>query len=353
LEGETNVTESTERFPTWKRYGLLSIDGGGARGVIAAKIIQFLENKTGSDFHKLYDFAAGCSTGGLLVMSSMVKHTKGPDLTKLYQNFGSEVFPYKRWNPLKEYPVAALEKLLKGHFKQLEMKSDASSPMVSVVTKQEKDTSPYLLTNYEIPPEILGYSGWSCVRAARATSAAPTYFSPHMEGEKAYTDGGVGFNNPVLLLHEEALRILSSSFKEENSSHRIAYVVSIGTGKMPQLATTTRTNIWWSSMILSLLIGLIVGPVGFLMVYLLNMHLLGTIGTYAGIYVFLVFLVIIVLKNKPRLTNIMYYTAEQVTDAHNTHCLMEKGCRRAEIPYFRFDPILNERVRYGRYEPYG
>jgi hypothetical protein len=164
-----------------------------------------------------------------------------------------------------------------------------------------------------------------------------------MKDDQIYTDGGIGFNNPVLLLYEEALRILSSDSGEENPSHRIAYIVSIGTGKMPQLPTAIPTNIWWMSMIVSLLLGIFVGLIALIIYFVLRTHSLTTIGISVVIYVILICVVVFGLKNKPRLTNILYYTAEQVTDAHNTHRLMEKICKRAGISYFRFNPDLNAR----------
>jgi predicted acylesterase/phospholipase RssA len=73
-----------------------------------------------------------------------------------------------------------------------------------------------------------GYGASTCAiwEAARATSAAPTYFKA-MEIEEpepgiTYVDGGLGFNNPSQLARQEAARIWPKS-----TSHTL---VSIGTG---------------------------------------------------------------------------------------------------------------------------
>jgi len=74
--------------------------------------------------------------------------------------------------------------------------------------------------------------------AARATSAAPTYFKPFRKDNNSYTDGGVGFNNPVELLYDKTFALLSANSKKNSVAINecpIAYIVSIGTGKMPDL----------------------------------------------------------------------------------------------------------------------
>ena len=51
-------------------------------------------------------------------------------------------------------------------------------------------------TNKNVEKSFADYKIWE---AARATSAAPTYFPRIKLDEYEYVDGGVGFNNPVLL----------------------------------------------------------------------------------------------------------------------------------------------------------
>ncbi len=49
-------------------FKILSIDGGGVRGIIPAKILQFLEEVTGQPIHKLFDLIVGTSTGGIITL---------------------------------------------------------------------------------------------------------------------------------------------------------------------------------------------------------------------------------------------------------------------------------------------
>lgn len=279
-----------------KRFGLLSIDGGGTRGIIAAKIIEILEEKfSPKPVWSLFDVCAGCSTGGILALSCIQRRTSGKDLTKLYYELASDVFPYQRKIPINEYSAKPLEQHLKNHFNKIMLTPDISntSPKVFVVAKRGNDTKPYLLRNYDLPTSSYdGCSGWLCCDAARATSAAPTYFKSFLKDNITYTDGGVGFNNPVQLLFEEALNIISSTKKDSqfSSDHPIAYIVSIGTGEMPPLPQKAP-----------------------------DAHIAS------------------------RALDAIFNTIEQVTDSHNAHIQTLKVCERLNIPYFRFNPTLDDR----------
>jgi predicted acylesterase/phospholipase RssA len=72
--------------------------------------------------------------------------------------------------------------------------------------------------------DTLSSSGCTIWQAARATSAAVTFFDPIQIGSQQYIDGGTGYNNPVEVVLEEAESIW------ENATSRIQCLVSIGTG---------------------------------------------------------------------------------------------------------------------------
>ena len=49
-----------------KKFRILSIDGGGIRGIIPTIVLKYIETKTGKPIHKLFDLVSGCSTGAFL-----------------------------------------------------------------------------------------------------------------------------------------------------------------------------------------------------------------------------------------------------------------------------------------------
>ena len=221
-----------------KTLGLLAIDGGGSRGIIAARILQHLETVTGKPLWKCFDFGAGSSTGGFLILSTLMRRTPASQLVPMYQDLCSEIFS---WRPtrVREYDVKPLERELKQHYGEIRMtRYDEKDPSVFVVTRRNNEPEPYLLRNYDVVDNenaFNGASGWPCWEAARATSAAHTYFPPFVRDNAHYTDAAIGFDNPVLLLYMETLQQISQQCTITNSEELIpdiGYIVSIGTGKM-------------------------------------------------------------------------------------------------------------------------
>ena len=62
-------------------------------------------------------------------------------------------------------------------------------------------------------------------QAARASSAAPVYFTPYLEGASTFVDGGIGCNNPAGFALQEA-HILWPNLP-------VKVIVSLGTGQVP------------------------------------------------------------------------------------------------------------------------
>jgi patatin-like phospholipase/acyl hydrolase len=71
--------------------------------------------------------------------------------------------------------------------------------MAALASETQDGNAAVHLRSYEsgvvVPTE---YKNWSIWEAARATSAAPTYFDRFYKNDKIFVDGGLGFNNPVM-----------------------------------------------------------------------------------------------------------------------------------------------------------
>lgn len=108
---------------------------------------------------------------------------------------------------------------------------DACRTFVVTVRHQVVDGPVVLLKSYSIEgPEI----DCSIAQAARATTAAPTFFAPASIGLNMYIDGGVGYNNPAEQAILEASRIWPS--------RPIGCLVSLGTGKNLPISGESRTT---------------------------------------------------------------------------------------------------------------
>ncbi|MCO5588980.1 hypothetical protein L7F22_042944 [Adiantum nelumboides] len=238
---------------------ILSIDGGGIRGVIPAAILLFFEQQLqkldGPDVRiaDYFDVIAGTSTGGIIGGILSAPDEKGrplfkaDDIMDFYTKEGPKIFA-KRGVPLLTQLVGpkhdsdVLESVLLKNLKDLKMKDTLSDLLVP--TFDMKIMQP---TYFSTSEAQLDESKNAYVRdVLRGTSAAPTYFPPHTFHTTTSTgetrtfnlvDGGVGINNPA---HLSIAHTLYNRSKEKSrvsttidiEDYRNLLVLSLGTGKV-------------------------------------------------------------------------------------------------------------------------
>jgi uncharacterized protein len=199
------------------KYRILSIDGGGIRGLIPAIILQRLEAETKlHGWFEKTDLIAGTSTGGILALGLAYGLT--PDqLIDLYSNKGPAIFETPLWNsimslgtlvgakhPNQQLQAALEEQIHDALLKDLKKKVLISSFKLKHTSKHHgKEKTSWkakFFHNYERTNPAAyddrnrfdrdGYK--TAVEIAMYTSAAPTYFPSC----NRYIDGGVVANNP-------------------------------------------------------------------------------------------------------------------------------------------------------------
>lgn len=237
---------------------LLSIDGGGIRGIIPAMILAEIEARTAKPSAVLFDLIAGTSTGGIIALALSrgrgggLPKFRAVDLVDMYVNRGPDIFSRSFWQGVssvaglteEKYSQENLENILKDYF--------ADTPMEAALTR-------VLISSYEIETRSpFFFKSWRdeskavlMRSAARATSAAPTYFEParvRMAGQDlALIDGGVFVNNPAMSAYSEARRL----FPNEKDF----VVVSLGTGQLTRRIPFDDAKEWgkvqWALPILS------------------------------------------------------------------------------------------------------
>jgi len=222
-----------------KRY-VLSIDGGGMRGIIPALVLAELEELAGVRIADAFDLIGGTSTGGLLALGLVKPGGEGEpqyaaaELVELYEQEGDTIFPRSLLGRIhalggiadERYDERPLEGLLQDRFGEMPL-SEALTEVL-ITSYDVFDSHPFLFKRaYARERPEWNYPMWW---VARATSAAPTYFEPFGieprvagETEHVLVDGGVFANNPTLCAYVEALKL----WGEETE---IA-VCSLGTGE--------------------------------------------------------------------------------------------------------------------------
>lgn len=206
---------------------ILSLDGGGIRGLITARILQELEIRTKRPICQLFDLIVGTSTGGVLAAGLARPrngHAEGPcsaeELAHLYSQRGREIFARSFWKGVtslgglsdERYDAAPLEGILDEILGDAELKDTV--PHIIVTSYDIERREPYL---FKTSKARSGEEGRNHLlrHVARATSAAPTYFEAFLLDEsqwsgenanrRALVDGGVFANNPSMIALSEAL----------------------------------------------------------------------------------------------------------------------------------------------------
>ena len=221
-EGKVRTPQERDhprKRPNWgaKDAAVLCIDGGGMKGLVAIQILLEIEKRTQTGIVDMFDWVSGSSIGSLVVLAQ--KHAVMDNTIRGMQrvlfDLKNRVFEGSR--PYKSDNLEAITKEIVGPETKM---LDSLYPRI-VITTTVADVRPcelHLFTNYGTDNEY----AW---KAARASGAAPTYFSPF---ENKYLDGGVMSNNPTLDTLVEMRKFYNRSDSEEPCQPKI--VISVGTG---------------------------------------------------------------------------------------------------------------------------
>ena len=190
-----------------RRY-LLSLDGGGLRGIIPALALAKLEETTGQPAREIFSFVAGTSTGALLA-AALAAGLPARQIVDIYRKRGREIFrPWPPWNEIRRYTIghkyniSNLYEVLRHEFGAFAGWKLNDSPIDILITaKRLADGKAWYFVKDN--PNNAGTTGdLGLVTCAVASAAAPTYFDPWLVGEPVngkMVDGGVGVTgNPGL-----------------------------------------------------------------------------------------------------------------------------------------------------------
>lgn len=210
-----------------KPFTILSMDGGGIRGVITAQFLVQLEQELGRPIFDAFDYFAGTSTGALIALHLAVNKATAQDCLNLYSlDNGRRIMDKSVWDrmlPIEnepKYDGVGKRQVLTEVFRNARL-MEAKKPV--------------LVTTYDIvrrEAAVFKSEGGSnvderttVVEVADATSAAPTYFptvKTASDPPRWLVDGGLAANNPAACALAEALR--------SGYSPDAIRIVSIGTG---------------------------------------------------------------------------------------------------------------------------
>lgn len=228
---------------------ILSIDGGGIRGIIPAAILAELEQRTGKPVCRLFDYIAGTSTGGIITAMLTVPDSSGQpkysagEVKSLYTELGRKVFHRSIMRRIvtlgslsgPRYSVKNLERLLQEYLGNTRLHSTLTN--VIVPTYDMENCTPWFFKTSYAAERASREEDPLLAQVARATSAAPTYFRPmRMAPRHCFIDGGVFANNPAVCAYAEA--------RKNHPFERDFLIVSLGTGQHQKRHSYRQAKNW-------------------------------------------------------------------------------------------------------------
>ncbi|KAF4958448.1 hypothetical protein FGADI_2370 [Fusarium gaditjirri] len=247
-----------------QRHGLI-VDSGGVRGIVELCVLRQIERHVGYgiEIHELFDLVVGTSTGGIVGLGIFHQRWSTDDAINRFRALARRAFTHRLGlgnsfikaiaQPFYEflYTSEGIEQALQDSFwgsnlfgASLDQRSSSRSRTggrdwvkVGVVSCLQGRNQAKLIANYSRNPRAVNdeedylsredeqSKDFKIWEAARATSAAPTFFQPfvHPETKRSYIDGALMHNNPVSLAYSEVEKIWPGSLPPD-------IVLSIGTG---------------------------------------------------------------------------------------------------------------------------
>lgn len=248
---------------------ILSIDGGGIRGIIPALVLAEIERISERPACELFDLIAGTSTGAIIALGVTVPgdalsdarsrpRWRAQELADMYAEEGPHIFHRSLVRTVETADGVLVEKYAAGGLEALLERCLGDAPLSSAL-------SDVLITSYDVykhepfffksfaprprhgsdradaaPPAAS--SEYLMRVVGRATSAAPTYFepeqvpaSPPASPEYVLVDGGTFANNPAMCAYAEARR---------NHPDAQVMIVSLGTGRLTESISFEQAKHW-------------------------------------------------------------------------------------------------------------
>ncbi len=243
-------------------FRILSLDGGGVRGVATAAFLCAIEKNLGHSVSDCFDLITGTSTGGIIA-AGLAMGKSAEEMEQFYKDWGERIFTrsgavrsgrmlrlgYRvlrglvsepslseidfEWILRPKYDMRELSAALQTVFGDRilnEAKRRVIIPAVDLIKGQtvvfRTPHLPNMVRDRHLPVHAI----------TLATAAAPTYFQPTAISEGSlYADGGLWANNPSLVAYAEAMRIRRECTRDVDPRFETdeIKILSIGTGLLP------------------------------------------------------------------------------------------------------------------------
>ncbi len=202
---------------------ILSIDGGGLRGIYAAHILHRIEEEFSVSWKDDFSLIAGTSTGAIIA-AGLACGLSAKNICDFYKDHGKHIFTkrplFRLGLTASRYKKSYLKKILFDVFDDRKL-GDIDTPLLIPATDIGNGCVHVLKSKYDgsfcRDPNVF------VADAVLASCSAPTYFDPHIIDTYMLADGGLWANNPSLVAAIEAKKRLGATLDE-------IQIFSLGTG---------------------------------------------------------------------------------------------------------------------------
>jgi uncharacterized protein len=225
-------------WPAGRPFKILSMDGGGIKGIYTAEVVRLCEETfgKGEPLARYFDMIAGTSTGGIIALGLGLGITAA-DITGFYRVDGRRIFPpvpgrwpgkaWQLWTWLRGPKLMheELEAALKRRFGESLLDESSTRLVIPAFMMPKTEIAVFKTDHHRDFRNDHLSPMW---KVARSTSAAPTYLKglEHQESGRIFIDGGVWANNPVMVALVDALSAYDLTPDQIE-------VLSVGTGNAP------------------------------------------------------------------------------------------------------------------------
>lgn len=201
-----------EATPHDHPFQILSLDGGGYRGLFDAALLAAFEEDLGRPVLQHFDLVTGTSTGGIIALA-LGAGMSPREVIEFYETHGSRIFANSRLRAVKrcfrsKYPAAPLRDALDEVFGEVTI-GDSRVRLVVPSYSITSDTVYLFKTPHH--PRLRRDWRVRMTDVAMATSAAPTYFPAFEFEHQRLVDGGLWANNPTTVGVAEAISMCGAS----------------------------------------------------------------------------------------------------------------------------------------------
>ncbi|MCB1744505.1 MAG: patatin-like phospholipase family protein [Gammaproteobacteria bacterium] len=232
------LTSTTE--PVSARFQILSLCGGGYRGLYTARVLELMERHFERPIAECFDLIAGTSVGGILAIG-LVSGRSAAQLREALQDAGPRVFGRNgllqriggacRTLIASKHDGRRLREMIQTLLDASLTLADAQRALVVPAVNLTTGRTEIFKTPHAQPAHALG--GLALLDVAVATAAAPVFFAPARVLSGEYVDGGMVANAPDAIALHEAEHALGQPTRD-------VFMLSVGTTFPPAGATVPK-----------------------------------------------------------------------------------------------------------------